>query len=191
MPRTSLSPATLPSSDEEFWQRIRCTLDYSPHHHHHHHHHYHHHHHHHHHHLHHHHHHGGGGTTSTTSTTTSTPTPTLPPPPPKPQTASKEFKNHYNHHLSMAHPPPPPTPPFHGPPPPPRCILGDQRLVEETSKAFKKDKKLIKGDLEAGVSKTLDFVLKFVFLKLFFNLHNCYLLVTPVPQESPSPPASP
>merc|ERR1719431_1780380 len=25
------------------------------------------------------------------------------------------------------------------------CILGDQRLVEETSKAFKKDKKLVKG----------------------------------------------
>merc|ERR1719147_216824 len=25
------------------------------------------------------------------------------------------------------------------------CIQGDQRLVEETSKAFKKDKKLVKG----------------------------------------------
>ena len=28
---------------------------------------------------------------------------------------------------------------------PPRCIHGDSRLVEETSKAFKKDKKLVKG----------------------------------------------
>ena len=29
--------------------------------------------------------------------------------------------------------------------PPTMCMLGDSRLVEETSKAFKKDKKLVKG----------------------------------------------